>query len=64
MEGIMTGSSDCEFELIFDVVAKSAIVRRGENVIWLQGPFRNYPDAMQAARMRVREADSRPSNRR
>lgn len=60
----MTGSKDTEFELIFDTVAKSAIVRRGESLIWLPGPFRNYPEAMQAARRRMADIEGKPSNRR
>jgi hypothetical protein len=60
----MTGFNDTEFELIFDAVAKSAIVRRGERLIWLPGPFSNYPDAMQAARRRIADSDSRPSGAR
>jgi hypothetical protein len=60
----MTGLNDTEFELIFDAVARSAIMRRGESLILLPGPFKTYPEAMQAARKRIAETDSKPSNRR
>lgn len=61
----MTRFDDTEFELIFDTVAKSAIMRRGESLIWLPGPYRTYPEAMQAARKRIVEIDSgKPSSRR
>ena len=59
----MTGLNDNEFELIFDAVAKSAIMRRGESLIWLPGPYKTYPEAMQAAQKRMAETDSKPSNR-
>jgi hypothetical protein len=60
----MTDANDTEFELIFDAVAKSAILRRGESLIWLQGPFRNYPEAVRAARTRIADGDNKPSSRR
>jgi hypothetical protein len=60
----MTGLDDSEFELIFDAVAKSAIIRRGDSLTWLPGPFRNYPDALQAARARIADGDNKPSSRR
>lgn len=55
----MTGFNDKEFELIFDTVAKSAIMRRGDSLIWLPGPYRNYPEAMQAAQKRITEIDNK-----
>jgi predicted Rossmann-fold nucleotide-binding protein len=60
----MTGFNDTEFELIFDTVAKSAIMRRGDSLIWLPGPFGTYPEAMQAARLRIADIDGKPSSRR
>jgi len=31
------------FEVIFDPIAKSAILRRNETLIWLDGPCRHMP---------------------
>jgi hypothetical protein len=55
--------TNVDFELIFDAVAKSAIVRRGDSLIWLPGPFRNYPEAMQAARTRIAADNCSPGRR-
>jgi hypothetical protein len=53
----MTGFDENDFELIFDPLAKSAIIRRGDSLVWLPGPFRDYPDAMLAARARLRQTN-------
>lgn len=38
-----------DYEVIFDPMAKSAIVRRGTKMIWLKGPYSNFIDAEKAA---------------
>jgi len=38
---------DCE--IIFDPIAKSAIVRDEETLLWLDGPFRTYAEAVNYA---------------
>lgn len=59
----MGNFNDADVELIFDAVARSAIIRRGESLIWLAGPFRTYGDAEQAARARIAGANEQPSVR-
>lgn len=36
-------------EVVFDPITKSAIVRRGNKVEMLPGPYRNYQEAKRAA---------------
>ena len=49
----MTAVEELGFELIFDPIAKSAILRRNEALIWLDGPFRTYAEAAEAARVHL-----------
>lgn len=42
-----------DFEVIFDAVSKGAILRKGDAVHYLDGPFRTFADALEAARKRV-----------
>lgn len=39
-----------DFELIFDPLGKTAIIRRGTRLTWLDGPFRTYAEALAVAR--------------
>jgi hypothetical protein len=38
-----------EYEVIFDPIAKSAILRNEETLLWLDGPFRSYAEAVSYA---------------
>jgi len=38
-----------EYEVIFDPIAKSAIIRSEEVLLLLDGPFRTYADAVNGA---------------
>jgi hypothetical protein len=46
----MTYLNESDFEIIFDPVSKGAVLRRGENTTYLDGPFRTFLDAVVAAR--------------
>ncbi|UVC07241.1 hypothetical protein IHQ71_18725 [Rhizobium sp. TH2] len=37
------------YEIMFDPVAKTAIVLRGQRYTFLAGPFKNYEEARRAA---------------
>ena len=50
---VMTFLDERTFEIIFDPIAKSAILRRDETLIWLDGPFRTYSEATEAARVHL-----------
>lgn len=56
----MTPISETDIEVIFDTLAKSAIVRCGTSLIWLEGPFRTYSEAVSAARGRMQDFGRAP----
>ena len=41
------------YSVIFDPISKSALIHFGGEVTWLSGPFKDYRDALAAARLRV-----------
>ena len=44
------GNAEAEhFEVVFDPVAKTAIMLRGQRYTFLPGPFKNYDEARRAA---------------
>lgn len=46
---IVVAISGKEYEVIFDPIAKSAIVRNEDTLLWLDGPFRTYTEAVSYA---------------
>ena len=45
----MWGIEPDHFEVVFDPVAKTAIVLHGQHYTFLPGPFKNYDEARRAA---------------
>jgi|EndMetStandDraft_4_1072995.scaffolds.fasta_scaffold133639_4 hypothetical protein len=45
----MIGVQDLGYEVIFDPIAKSAILRRGGDLTFLNGPFKTSKEANDAA---------------
>jgi len=60
----MLSASGRQYEVIFDPIGKTAILRADDDLIWLDGPFRNYQEAEDAARIRLKEGDSTDRDRR
>jgi len=56
---IVVAISGKEYEVIFDPIAKSAIVRNEDTLLWLDGPFRTYAEAVSYAINRLENRSTR-----